>query len=253
MKERKYFAAFLGSVILVVGITLGYSVVSPGPQERLTPHLPLKIGGFSAIWVWTEKDGGTSQNMLAGGLDLYYGSNPAENMWVKINKLNLKELAPGQYRGQENGTAVFPSRLIEVAIGAKPSTFIKPGSGVKEPKPLVTCQARLTNIVEIISPSRLETIDLATTSSLTVRWRRASGAGLISTLSVIEGTGGAKLFEQLNIPGDSFNISTSIFRPGRQYSIFLTWDNPDFVFTGYLASSSRLRLFFRTFVTFSTR
>jgi len=252
MIRVKEFSILLGSTMLVVCILLGSSVVFSGSQERLTPLLPLKIGGFSAIWMWTEKDGGSSQNMLSGGLDLYYGSNPAKNMWVTANKLNLRELGPGQYRGQENGSAVFPNCLIKVAIGAKPSTLYKPGTGVKEPKPLATGKASLVHMVEIISPSRLEIIDLATTSSLTVRWRRASGAGPISTLTVVEGTGGAKLFEQLNVPGDSFNINTSIFRPGRQYSIFLTWDNPDFVFTGDLALSSRLRLFFRTFVTIST-
>ena len=253
MKERKYFAAFLGGVILVLGIGLGYSVVSPGPQERLTPRFPLKIGGISTVFVKTEKDGGSSQNALNAGVSLFYGSNPAEHLWVSIGKLNLRESAPGTYVGQEDGSAVFPNRLIEIAIKPAPAMpFKKPPAGEKEPKPLATGQACLANIVEIVSPTRLETINLKT-ASLTLRWRFVSGAGPISRLVVLEGVGGANIFEQLNVPGESFNINTSILRPGRRYSIWLTRDNPDFVLAGDVASSSRLRLMFHTFVEFSTR
>jgi hypothetical protein len=254
MKKSKYFPAILRSSILVVCIILGSSAVCPGTQERLTLRFPLKISEFSTVRLSTKKGEPASQNILGAWITMYYGSDPAEHLWVSIGKLNLREAGPGYYVGQEGGSAVFPNRLIEIAVKPAPAMpFKKPSTAEKEAKPLATGQARLTNILEIVSPTLLETIDLAAVSSVTVRWRFTSGAGPISRLVVLEGTGEAKLFEQLDVPGESFNISKSIFRPGRQYSIWLTRNNPDFVLAGDVASSSRVKLQFMTWVAFNTR
>lgn len=254
MKKGKYFPAILCSLILVVCIILGSSIVFSGSQERPTLRFPLKIDGNSFVYVWTEAGAGSSQNSTTASISLFYGSAPAEHLWVSIGKLNLREIVPGGYGGQENGSAVFPNRLIEIAIKPAPAMpFKKPSTAEKEAKPLATGQARLTNILEIVLPTRLETIDLAAVSSVTARWRFVSGAGPISRLTVIEGTGGATLFEQLNVPGESINVNTSIFRPGRRYSIWLYKDNPDFVLAGDIASSSRIKLSFHTHVEFNTR
>lgn len=255
MTRIKEFLILLSCAMLVVCVLLGSSsVVFSESQERLTPRFPLKIAGISTVFVKTEKDGGSSQNALNAGIALYYGSDPAEHLWVSIDKLNLREARPGYYVGQEDGSAVYAKRLIEMAIKPAPAMpFKKPSASEKEAKPLATGQARLTNIMEIVSPTRLETINLAAAPTITVRWRFVSGGAPISRLVVLEGVGGASLLEQLNVPGESFNINTSIFRPGRQYSIWLQKDNPDFVLAGDVAASSRLMLKFHTFVAFNTR
>ena len=249
IKRGIFFFFFSGVFLLFImgsGLRLGYaSSQRPSPIRTL-----LTIQNTSAVRVFIRAGEPVSQNAMTGALTLLNGTRPAQNLAVRVDTLNLREISPGVYTGQVNGITASPKKAIEVIIVLKPRVHFK--TTEKPPEPIATARGQLTDIVEITSPARLETIDLAAARTLTIRWRFVPGTGPISRVSIIEGSGGISIFEQLNVPGDHLDINTSIFRAGRQYSIYLIKNNPNFVLAGHASSSSGIRLEYQTSVLINT-
>lgn len=232
MKKEKHRSVFMGSIALFIFFIFSYAVGRPNSQAGLKPR-PLKISDSMVC----PGFGNTSR--LECVIKLYADSNPVTNAHVRLNGLlDFTNMGNGEFRAAIVPYDLYANRHVEITI--RPD-LLKPGD-----EGLVTANGTITDIVEIVSPSWKENIDLASTEFITVRWRFKAGSGPVSLFGIWEGKSreGLPVILRYNVPGDSFSIPRSLFKPNRSYFIVVEKFSKDLSLKGNVTPDSRIPLNF---------
>ena len=226
---------------LILIAVIGLFFILADPVSSQVSKLSLKKASLMKI------NGGCSisirpyDRMLSPTLLLKVDGKPLTKMQVTVDGVRIPETEPGRYRKTIYDYSVVPGKTINILIKPPAISTLKAATAMKEFK----ASAVVKQPMSFISPKPDAKVRIRPNVMLRVEWSPGTGTGPYRCY-IYEFRAPKVLGKMVYESGDIFttkvSVATTIFKPNKQYGVYIFRKMGDFRYRARIAPGSHLSL-----------
>lgn len=252
--SREWTPTKKGNVNIIVIADFGGNVDEMDEDNTISKIVKVSVNNSLKVMNKTLKISGSLTNgidcnnyaVMSMGLYLNYGSNPAENLIIKVNDHFAEETRPGIYEYRKICSIVNNIKiLISKKLSTNPDNY----------QTLVSATGNFKPTIEIFSPL-CGSMDVQATNGLKITWSVSPYIFDLIIREFITGEigyiGNPMVYEVKGISGNSHNVPVSVLKPGKTYEIYLKYKIGKFNLFGKCTPGSTINYNAWNYVEFRT-